>query len=90
MSSQTGKTRTACTCVVQVEEARKEIEDRLGPEKVAFLRKRAAQRAQQAAQRAEPHQNQPKGTGDLTPSLKAPGSQGTWHPPGGPQSNGKY
>ncbi len=57
----------------QLEAARKEIEDRLGPEKVAFLRKRAARKV---------HQNQPKGMGGLTPRrLNTPASQGTWSPP---------
>ncbi|CAL8465149.1 g4684 [Coccomyxa elongata] len=59
--------------VQEVEAARKEIEDRLGPEKVAFLRKRAARRV---------HQHQPKGTGGVTPrSSNTAASQGTWSPP---------
>ncbi|BDA50749.1 probable RNA polymerase II-associated protein 1 at N-terminal half [Coccomyxa sp. Obi] len=66
---------------LEVEAARKEIEDRLGPEKVAFLRKRAAQRAQQAAQNTKPHQDLPMATRGVTPNLKATASQGTWTPP---------
>ncbi len=92
---QTGVALTACRCVVQVEAAKKEIEDRLGPEKVAFLRMRAAHRAKQATQNSKAQQDQPKDTGGLTPSLKASASQGTWTPPNNapaevPRSSGKH